>query len=105
MSLEWRNESVTLADDRLNESRVFRIVAKRPPDFADSGVDRRVVVDEHVRTPECRLNLGAIDECARLAHEEDEYLHRDLLELDALTPSPQRVCGDIELEVAKTEAA
>lgn len=105
MSLEWRNESVALADDRLDEARVFGIISEGSPDFADRCVDCGLLIDEHIRIPECRVNLGAIDQDAGVPDEEDQYLHRNLLELEALTCPPQRVCGDIEFELAKTEAA
>ena len=40
----------------------------------------------------------------RLSDEEDQHLHRDFLELDSLTCPAQRVCRNVQLELAKTEA-
>src|SRR5262252_8665995 len=71
LRLEWRIEPIALADDRLEELRVFGVVAKRPPDFADRSVDRGTVLDEYIRTPQGRLNLSAIHKDAGPPDEED----------------------------------
>lgn len=105
VSFERRNESVALTNDRLDESRMFCIVAKRPPDFAYGGVDRGVLVDEHIGTPQCCVNLRAIDKETGFLDESDEYLHRNLFELDPLTRPAQHVRRNVEFELAKTEAA
>jgi hypothetical protein len=84
---------------------VIGIVGKRPPDFADGGIDCGVLVNEHIGTPERRLNLSTIDKDAGFLDEKDQYLHRNAFEPDPLTRSAQRVPRDVEFELAKTEAA
>ena len=105
VSFEGRNESVALANHRLDELRAFRVVAERSPDFADGGVDGGIVVDEDVGTPERRLNLSPVYKDTGLLDEEDQDLHRNLFELDPLTRAPQHVRRHVEFELAKTEAA
>jgi hypothetical protein len=58
-----------------------------------------------VGTPECRLNLSAIYKDTGLLDEEDQYLHRNLFELDPLTRPAQHVRRNVEFELAKTKAA
>jgi hypothetical protein len=102
---DWRNEPVALTDDRLDEPRVFGVIAQRPPDFADGRVHCGVLVDEHIRSPEYGLNFSAIHEYASSPDEEDQYLHRNLFDLDTVSRARQRVRGYVQFELAKTEAA
>jgi len=73
-----------------------RIVGKRPPDFPDRSVDRGVLVDEDIRTPERLLNLSAIHKATGVPDEEDQHLHWNLFELYTVAAPAQRVRRNVE---------
>jgi hypothetical protein len=99
--LDWRQEPIALADDSLHKSRRVGIVIERPPDLADDGVDRCVLVDEHVAGPELGAQILARDQCAASLDELDERIHRQPLELHEPGAGAQFVRCDIELEPAE----
>ena len=82
------DEPVALSDDGFYEPGLLGIVAKRVPDFANGRVDGGVVLNEHIRTPERRLDLSPPHKRGRPLDQQDQHLHWDLFELDAFTGLP-----------------
>jgi hypothetical protein len=61
---DWTDEAVAAAHDGLDETRLFRVVAKGLADFADGGIDTVLGVDEDFVAPEALGDLRASDDFA-----------------------------------------
>src|SRR3954470_943661 len=53
------DKSIAFAHDGFDESRPIYIVAERLSDFPHRSIDRGVVIEEHVRTPQRGMNVVA----------------------------------------------
>jgi hypothetical protein len=96
------DETVAFPGNGLHEARLFGIVAERLPDFADSGVDTVLGVEEDILAPDFFDDLVAADQLAIALHQKGEQVHGNLFELQDTITTSQLVAAAIQLEVSKS---
>src|SRR5262249_61083487 len=80
--LHGRDESISLAGDRLHEAGLLRVVLERLADLADGGIDAVVRVEEDIPSPDPLDDPVPADELSLLFDEETQDLHGDALQLE-----------------------
>jgi hypothetical protein len=95
---EVADKSVALPDNRFDEPGTLRIVAERTADFAYSRIDCGVVLDKHIGSPQVVAKAAALDEVASRLHQQDQHFHRQSLEFDRNTASPEHIRCDVQIE-------
>jgi hypothetical protein len=81
----WPNEAIALADYRLHKTWLCRLVAQCGSDFPDDVVDVAIRIDEEVRSPKPRDNVGTRNQLSAPLNQKDEEIHR--FSLDLHTPT------------------
>ena len=79
---DGRDESITAARQRLNETRVLGAIAERFPQLANRATDGVVEIDLGVFRPELFPNFFPVHHIASAMKQESENLKRLLLDSD-----------------------
>ena len=99
---QWPHEAVAFAHHGFEKTRFRGVVAQRRPDFSNDIVDVSFGVDEQIGLPKLGDNLFARDQLFAATDQEDQQLHRFLLDLDATAKAAQFVASEIELDLFRT---
>ena len=94
-----RNEPVPMSRDRLDESRIRRIVSELPADLFDALRERAVA--HHDIIPNLLEKPILLDEAAMLSHQKHQCIEISGAEVEPFLLEQQLPVGDIESEVAK----
>jgi hypothetical protein len=96
--LDRSDEPVAFAGDRLDETRLLRIVPQDQAELPDRGVDTVVHVNENFRAPDSFDDLLARDELSPPFDQHEEQFHRDALEFESAAGATELVGAEVELE-------
>jgi hypothetical protein len=99
----FSKEPIPPSRNRLNETRVFRIVPEREADFAYGGVDPVLGIDKNIFAPETLDDLLPCDEMPILGREQDEQLHGIFFELYGATGAQKFVAVAVEGELVEPD--
>ncbi len=98
--LDWRNETISMPGNRLDESRVDFILLKRPPYLPDSLFDCVFVL---VRSPDRIQEFSLSDGAAAVPYEIRQNFERLWSEVDALLSAKEASLPQIESELANPQ--
>jgi len=102
--LHGRDEPVPLANHRLDEPGTAWVIAKRLPQLSDCRIDRGFLIDENLGAPEGCLDFRATDQCTACVDQLRQQLHGDSLEPHTLPAAPERISGEVKLELPEPQA-
>src|SRR5712691_11665492 len=91
-------QPVAFANDCLQEPGVFWVVAQRPTNLADRGINALPGVEENILSPEFFDDLRTADELVFPLRQQDKQLHRNLFQTKHPLAPTKLVAYRIELE-------
>jgi hypothetical protein len=79
------------------------VVAKRSPDFANSGIDAMVDINKNAVTPKLPSDFLSGYELTASLNQQDEQVHRTFLKVQTAFSSLQHVARWVEGELAEVD--
>jgi hypothetical protein len=75
--LDRRYKTISSADDRLNKTRLLRIISKHLPNPANYGIDAVVDVKEHILAPDPLRDPLPGNQLTWMFHQKQKKVHRN----------------------------